>query len=85
MVYVYVLQSTRDWKLYTGCTNDLRKRLLLHNGGKVEATRNRLPLRLIYYEACVAKGDAFRREKYLKTAYGKRYIKTRCRSYFMGQ
>ncbi|PYT92216.1 MAG: excinuclease ABC subunit C [Acidobacteria bacterium] len=85
MVYVYVLQSTRDSKLYTGCTHDLRQRLLLHNGGKVESTRNRVPLRLIYYEACLNERGAFRREKYLKTAYGKRFIKTRCRSYFMGQ
>jgi len=85
MVYVYVLQSTRDNKLYTGCTNDLRRRLLLHNSGNVEATRNRAPLCLIYYEACVDKRDSYRREKYLKTAYGKRFIKARCRNYFMGQ
>ncbi|MFQ5741599.1 MAG: GIY-YIG nuclease family protein [Acidobacteriota bacterium] len=85
MVYVYVLQSARDGNLYTGCTHELSKRLLLHNSGKVEATRNRVPLRLIYYETCLDKRDAFRREKYLKTAYGKRFIKSRCRSYFMGQ
>jgi putative endonuclease len=85
MVYVYVLQSARDGKLYTGCTRDLRRRLLLHNSGAVDATRNRVPLTLIYYEACLDERDAFRREKYLKTAYGKRFIKLRCRSYFTGQ
>ena len=52
MVYVYVLRSERDGNLYTGCTRDLRKRLLLHNCGKVEATRARVPFDLIYYEAC---------------------------------
>lgn len=85
MVYVYVLQSARDNNLYTGCTHDLHKRLLLHSSGKVEATRSRVPLHLIYYEACLNERDAFRREKYLKTTYGKRFIKTRCRSYFTGQ
>jgi len=85
MVYVYVLQSQRDGNLYTGCTHDLRRRLLLHNSGKVEATRNRVPFDLIYYEACLNKRDAFRREKYLKSAYGKRFIKSRCLNYFMGQ
>ena len=85
MVYVYVLQSALDGNFYTGCTHDLRKRLLLHSCGKIKATTNRVPLHLIYYEACRDVGDAFRREKYLKTAYGKRFIKTRCRGYFMGQ
>ena len=85
MVYVYVLQSIPDGKLYTGCTDDLRKRLLLHNSGKVKATKSRVPFELIYYEACLNTGDAFRREKYLKTAYGKRFIKSRCLNYFMGQ
>ena len=84
MVYVYVLQSGADQKLYTGCTRDLRLRLDLHNIGKVESTADRRPLNLIYYEACISEKDAFRREKYLKTTYGKRYIKTRCRAYFTG-
>jgi putative endonuclease len=85
MVYVYILQSAQDWNLYTGCTRDLRNRLRLHNSGKIQATRKRVPLQLIYYEACLNEHDAFRREKYLKSAYGKRFIKSRCKSYFMGQ
>jgi putative endonuclease len=84
MIYVYVLQSARDAQLYTGCTTDLRTRLALHNAGQVPSTKERRPLKLIYYEACLDKRDACRREKYLKTTYGKRYIKTRCRSYFTG-
>lgn len=84
MHYVYVLQSEVDGQLYTGCTADLRKRFLEHNAGKVLSTRNRRPLKLIYYEACLNEQDAFRREKYLKTTYGKRYIKTRCKNSFTG-
>ena len=70
--------------LYTGCTGDLRNRFKQHNAGKVPATQLRLPLALIYYEACQSADDAFRREKYLKTSYGKRYLKSRLRCYFTG-
>lgn len=84
MVYVYVLQSANDGHLYTGCTRDLRNRVTLHNLGKVPSTKDRRPLELIYYEACVNEHDAFRREKYLKTTYGKRYLKSRLNNYFTG-
>ena len=84
MIYVYVLCSELDGQLYTGCTRDLRNRVALHNAGQVPSTKNRRPLRLVYYEAGLNEQDAFRREKYLKTTYGKRYIKTRCRNYFTG-
>ena len=84
MIYVYVLCSQKDGQLYTGCTRDLRSRLTLHNTGKVPSTANRRPLDLIYYEACLNEKDAFRREKYLKTTYGKRYLRVRCKNYFKG-
>ena len=84
MHYVYVLQSEVEGRLYTGCTGDLRKRFKQHADGKVPATQQRTPLKLIYHEASLSADDAFRREKYLKTAYGKRYLKVRCRSYFTG-
>jgi putative endonuclease len=84
MHYVYVLQSEVDDQFYTSCTGDLRKRFQQHNDGNVLSTRDRRPLKLIYYEACLNELDAFRREKYLKTTYGKRYIKVRCKNYFTG-
>jgi putative endonuclease len=84
MVYVYVLRSMSDGLLYTGCTRDLRARIELHHVGKVLSTKERRPLELIYYEACLNEKDAFRREKYLKTTYGKRFIRVRCRDYFTG-
>ena len=39
---------------------------------------------LTYYEASLSMDDAYRREKYLKTSYGKRYLKSRLRCYFTG-
>lgn len=82
MHYVYVLRSLKDGQLYTGYYGDLKKRLDEHNKGYVEATKRRSSFELIYYEACLSKYGAYRREKYLKTNYGRRYIKSRLRDYF---
>ena len=83
--YVYVLRSQRDGRLYTGYSDNLRQRLRDHLDGHVEATRRRLPLELIYYEACRCQADATRRERYLKAAWGKRFLKSRLNAYLMGQ
>lgn len=84
MYYTYVLQSESDRKLYVGCTRDLKVRFEEHKNGNVTSTRTRRPLKIVYYEACVKRSDAEQRERYLKTAYGKRYLKSRLKSYFMG-
>ena len=47
----------------------------------VEATRHRFPVILIYYETCVNKYDALKREKYLKTGMGKRFIMNRLKNH----
>lgn len=74
MRYVYILRSVKDKKSYTGCTNDLRKRLQMHNSGEIESTKRRKPLRLIYYEAFINKKDAFAREQWLKTGWGRNQL-----------
>ena len=81
MFYVYVIQSQVDRDFYTGYTSDLKKRLRLHNQGKVESTKRRIPMVLVYYEVCLHKEDALNREKYLKTTYGRRYIRNRLKRY----
>ena len=75
--YTYVLRSEKDSKLYTGWTNDLKERMTEHNKGHVTATKNRLPLVLVYYEACLNKESAIAREKQLKTGFGRAYLKRR--------
>ncbi len=82
MFYVYVLLSKKDRKLYVGFTNDLKKRFDEHKKGKAEATKNRRPLILIYYEACLNKYDAIKREKYFKMGFGRRFLKNRLENYF---
>ncbi len=56
----------------------------MHNSGKIFSTKLRLPLVLIYYEAYQNKEDAFQREKYLKTGWGRNYIKRVLKNYFKG-
>ena len=82
--FVYVLQSMKDKKFYTGYTKNLKLRFEQHKEGLVESTKNRKPFKLIYYEACLNQQDATHREKYLKTYYGKMFIKRRLKSYLTG-
>ena len=84
MNYTYVLKSKKDGMFYTGSTKDLRRRIQEHNQGKVFTTKNRKPFILIYYEACIDEHDSRRREKYLKTSWGKRYLKNRLKTYLTG-
>ncbi|RPI69223.1 MAG: GIY-YIG nuclease family protein [Ignavibacteriales bacterium] len=82
--YTYVLQSLKDLNFYVGYTNNLIKRIEDHNKGKVLSTKNIMPQKLIYWEGCLNQHDATRREKYLKTAWGKRFIKNRIKNYLTG-
>lgn len=49
--YLYILQSLKDGKFYTGITSNLRNRLKEHNSGENTSTSYRKPFKLIYYEA----------------------------------
>jgi putative endonuclease len=80
--YTYALRSKKDKKLYYGYTKNLKLRIEQHNKGLVESTKNRRPLQLIYFEACINRDDAIKREKYFKTHYGRMYIKKRLTNYF---
>ena len=70
--------------MYTGYTKDLKLRLEKHNKGLVDSTKDRMPLKLVYYEACLNQQDATHREKYLKSYHGKQFIKRRLKSYLTG-
>jgi putative endonuclease len=74
MQYVYILKSKKDNNLYVGCTKDMKNRIKLHNSGQVESTKQRMPLELIHYEAFLNNKDAFAREKWLKTGWGKNQL-----------
>jgi putative endonuclease len=75
MNYCYVLLSERAGNFYIGSTRDLRQRVKERDAGRVHSTAYRCPLRLVYYEASWSAYDAQRRERYLKSRRGGRYLK----------
>ena len=78
MFYIYILLLTNK-QLYTGFTSDLKRRIAEHERGKAKFTKDKLPIRLVHYEAYHLESDARRREKYLKTTEGKRFLKQQIR------
>ena len=81
MYYVYVLKSEKSGQWYTGSTGNLRKRLSQHNNGESNWTKRGIPWIIIYYEASLDESDARKREKYLKSGFGKNYLKNRLKSF----
>jgi len=75
MYYVYVLKSQKDNKLYTGHTENLKRRLSQHNSGKVKSTSTRRPFILVYSETFPTRSEARWKERFLKTAWGKKQLK----------
>ena len=82
MYYTYVLLSTKENKIYLGFTRDLKIRMELHRRGFMLKEKNNGSLKLIYLEACLNKKDAVRRDKYLNSFLGKKYLKYRLKKYF---
>lgn len=82
---VYVLESTADGKRYIGSTNNLKRRLAEHEQGLVRSTQYRGKLKLIYVEGGTEERDARRRERYLKTTRGNRFLAKRLIEYYRRQ
>jgi putative endonuclease len=75
MYFVYVLRSASSGRLYKGFCSDLEKRLSEHNSGKTKSTRPFIPWEIVYFERIESIKDAIKREKFLKTSAGRRYLK----------
>jgi putative endonuclease len=74
LYWIYVLLSQFDKKRYIGFTKRPIERISEHNNGLVFSTKSRRPFNLIYVEGCIYEKDARRREKYLKTTGGRRFL-----------
>ena len=73
---VYVISSLTSGKLYVGMTEDTIRRLIEHNAGRSKFTSGHTPWKLIYSEEIGQDiNEARKREKYLKSAAGKRFLK----------
>ncbi len=80
--YVYVLESLKDGNRYIGYTGyKLTKRIKEHEAGYNFSTKFRRPFKLIYFEGCLNEQDAKRRENYLKTTQGRRFLGLRLIQY----
>jgi putative endonuclease len=82
MFYVYILHSLKDQGLYIGFSTNLKKRLSAYEHGGSVATKYRGPWKLIYYEAYIERDDAERRERYLKSGGGRRFLHQQLKYYF---
>jgi len=73
--FLYILQSINYKKSYTGITNNLDRRLLEHNSKKHFYTKRYCPWKMIYSEKYDNLKEARKREKYLKSASGRKFLK----------
>ena len=74
MFSVYVLVSESRNRYYTGCTDDIIRRLAEHNNGKSKATRGYRPWRVVYSESFSSLSDARRREREIKSWKSREYM-----------
>jgi len=73
--FVYFLQSSKNNDLYVGSTEDVEKRVGLHNAGKVRSTKAYRPWKLLGYEKCNTRSEAVRGELFYKTGHQKEILK----------
>ena len=66
MYQVYILQSITKQRHYIGHTEDLIKRLAIHNSGKVRVTKGYRPWKIIYSESYSTRAEAAKRELEIK-------------------
>ncbi len=80
MFYAYVIQSEKDGSFYKGHCEDLEIRIQQHNSGQTQSIKSRLPFRLVYHEVFLTRDEAIKREKYFKSAAGRRFLKSKLAS-----
>ncbi|KKS99435.1 MAG: GIY-YIG domain protein [Candidatus Nomurabacteria bacterium GW2011_GWA1_43_17] len=84
MFTVYVLKDGKE-KLYKGVTNNLKRRLAEHHSGHTLTTSRMKSLKLVYKEEYDTFEEARKRELYLKSAAGRRFLKDKSRLSSVGR
>jgi putative endonuclease len=74
-MYVYILKSRKDGRLYVGSTKDVSMRVAQHNNGESRSTKSYRPWDLVKAEQYPSRTIAIKREKFLKSGIGRRVIK----------
>ncbi|NBC05961.1 MAG: GIY-YIG nuclease family protein [Bacteroidetes bacterium] len=75
MYFVYALQSLKRSYIYVGMSANLKQRISRHNAGYERTTKPYAPFVLIFFEVVDNRPEARQREKYWKSAVGKRKLK----------
>jgi putative endonuclease len=75
MWYAYALKSLKDGNLYIGMSENPEKRLNEHNTGMTKSTKHRRPFEIIYKENHQNRFKAREHEKYLKSGFGREFLK----------
>ena len=76
MIYVYLLQSQKTKRYYTGSTGRLAERVREHNAGECKSTRSGIPWDLMFTKECETGADSVREEKRIKAWGAKRFLKS---------
>ena len=80
MHYVYVIISEVDRRMYVGMTQDVQKRLSQHNSGHTKSTKGYMPWNIFLIEKFATREEARKREVYLKSGYGKQWLKSKLKA-----
>jgi len=75
MYTVYVLKSLKNSRLYTGSTNNIKRRLGEHNALHKGYTKYNGPFKLLYTEKFNTRSEAYKREMFLKSGKGREFLK----------
>ncbi len=77
MYYIYVIKSIQHDFYYKSHCENLEKRLSEHNKGSTISIKPYLPFEIVYFEIFNTREEAITREKYFKTAAGRRFLKNK--------
>jgi putative endonuclease len=75
MFYAYMIRSVQFDFHYKGHCEDLTERLKQHNAGLTQSIKKYAPFEVAYYESFETRQEAIKREKYFKSAAGRRFLK----------
>lgn len=70
MYKIYIIKSLKTGRHYIGHSENLNKRLVAHNSGKVRSTKSGVPWKVVYTEEYLARSEAFKRELEIKSYKG---------------
>jgi putative endonuclease len=75
--FAYVIKSVNQNYIYKGHCENINDRLKQHNSGTTQSIKKYIPFELVYSEEFLTRDEAIKREKYFKSAAGRRFLKSR--------